>query len=80
MIVIREFRHDRCRHCNQAHAQRGVVIEYCGVREFYCLQGLHQFLERLSDMPGVTGVLAEAAGQKVVEVPVPEELKPGQRR
>lgn len=78
MIVIREIKCDCCRVCAYQHAAPGVLVEYCGVREFHCLPAFHAFLSGLSAMPGVVRVLA-AAAQRPVSLPAAERpaLGPG---
>ncbi|MGL4555391.1 MAG: hypothetical protein ACRC33_29840 [Gemmataceae bacterium] len=79
MIVIREIKCDCCRACGYHHAAPGVLVEYCGVREFHCLNSFHSFLARLSAMPGVVEVLAEATARRVIELPAPDRPALGQR-
>lgn len=79
MIVIREIRCDCCTACGHHHAAPGVLIEYCGVREFHCLNSFQAFLARLSAMPGVVAVLAEAAASRVIELPATGRTALGRR-
>lgn len=80
MIVIREIKCDCCRACVYQHPAPGVLIEYCGVREFHCLDSFHAFLSRLIAMPGVVSVLAaQASGTANPQALAQKPLKLGQK-